>query len=233
MRWVKGIAWVVLSAILVSGSTGCKSKHPAPENNTQPVVQDDGTRAALEAATRDKEAAERELQRLMNELASKDSQIAALQGQVQENMQTSTRLQKELEEFARRTPGTQAIDGGLRFEEYLLFDSGRAELKKSGQSALDKLVELLKGKDAYVKVEGHTDTDPIVKSASLWKSKDNFELGAYRALAVVTWLKGRGIPGDHMFLASYGEHKPLVDNTSKEAKSKNRRVEILIYDRKG
>src|SRR5690348_1226589 len=56
----------------------------------------------------------------------------------------------------------------------LFFDSGRATLKESAKKSLDKVAAALKKDYAnkHVRIEGHTDSDPIVHS----KWKGNKEL---------------------------------------------------------
>ena len=73
---------------------------------------------------------------------------------------------------------------------------------------------------------GHTDSDPIRKSG--WK--DNRELSAQRALAVVRQLQTAGISGGQLVACGWGEHRPLVENSTNTAKAKNRRVEIFAVD---
>ena len=175
MHRFKSVAGIALVLVSLGISAGC-TKHP-PAN--QPVVpatqpQDDPARNALQACERDKKALEDEMQRMMKDLAAKDGEIARWKGEAAQHQETSSKLQKELEAFASRTPGTQALQDGILFTEALLFDSGRADLKPGGRAALDKLAELLKGKNAYIRVEWHTDSDPILKSGSLWHTKDNF-----------------------------------------------------------
>ncbi len=231
MLRVRGGFLAVCCLTLAALSGGCRSKETQPEK----PVNDDSARIAamLRECEANKQALQSEIERLMRDMAGKDGEIARWRTEAEASRATSSKLQKELEEFASRTPGTRALDGGVLFEESLLFDPGKAELKAGGRNALDMLTDLLRGKDAYLRVEGHTDSDPIQKSASLWKTRDNFELGAYRALAVTVYLKSKGVSGTRMYLASYGEHKPMADNSSKENKQKNRRVEIYIFDRKG
>lgn len=230
MRSLRSILWVLAVSVSLVATAGCKQPTPKPEP-VAPVVQDDTARNALQACEKDKKALEDEMQRMMKELAAKDGEIARWRNEAAQHQETSSKLQKELEEFVSRTPGTQSLQDGVLFTEALLFDSGRADLKAGGKAALDKLADILKNKNAYLRVEGHTDSDPIQKSGSLWHTKDNFELGAYRALSVTIYLKSMGVPPAKMYLASYGEHKPIAGNDTKENKAKNRRVEIHIFDK--
>ena len=81
--------------------------------------------------------------------------------------------------------------------------------------------------DARVRAEGHTDSDPIRKSA--WR--DNLELSEARARAVASFMVGRGgLPRDHVESVGYGERRPVAANTTREGKARNRRVEIVLLD---
>jgi flagellar motor protein MotB len=123
-----------------------------------------------------------------------------------------------------------AQDGDLvriRVESSQLFGSGRAELKPEVASTLDRIAQALKSDYAgrLVGIEGHTDSDPITKS----KWKNNHELAVARSVALFTALKKRGVSESQLFVAGYGPNRPLGPEQSKQGKSQNRRVEIVIY----
>jgi len=106
--------------------------------------------------------------------------------------------------------------------EAILFDSGKAVLKESSKATLAKVAAVVKKHYAgkTIRVEGHTDADPIKKSA--WK--DNWELSTERALAVVRDLtKVGGIDPKDIYAAGFGEYAPKAGD-----KARNRRVEIVI-----
>ena len=75
-----------------------------------------------------------------------------------------------------------------------------------------------------IRVQGHTDGDPIKKSG--WK--DNWELSCERALTVVRQLTKAGINPKNVCAAGFGRHRPVADNSSRAGKSRNRRVEIVV-----
>ena len=118
--------------------------------------------------------------------------------------------------------------GNLKTSSDILFDSGKIDLKPQGQQALQeiagKLKEILTDKRVMLRVDGHTDGQPIKLSG--WK--DNLHLSLMRARAVVAYLASQGIPAEAMCAAGFGEFHPVADNTSREGMSKNRRVELLL-----
>ncbi len=113
----------------------------------------------------------------------------------------------------------------------ILFDSGKATLKSATSRELDHILGVLKAKYAGkdVDVVGHTDTDPILKTKDLWK--DNWELSAQRALSVARYLMGHGIPDKQIQASGCGPARPVASNATADGKSKNRRVEIVVYIR--
>lgn len=113
----------------------------------------------------------------------------------------------------------------------ILFDSGKAEVKKGGEEILDKVVAILKDvQDKAIRIEGHTDN--VLISPSLQKRyPTNWELSAARAINVTRFLQRQGIPTDRLAAVAYGEWKPVGDNATPEGRAKNRRIEINLVDR--
>lgn len=102
----------------------------------------------------------------------------------------------------------------------VLFDSGKATLKSTAKKDLDRVVSELKKsyRNAAVRVEGHTDSDPIKRSN--WRSND--ELSQARADAVMRYLSSKGISTDRMTAIGFGSSKP------KGSKAASRRVEVIV-----
>ena len=109
----------------------------------------------------------------------------------------------------------------------LLFDSGKAKVRKEAYSLLDKVAVVLKENvpQFNVGIEGHTDNQPIKYSG--WKS--NWELSSHRALGVLHYLvSGKGISPTRLSAIGYGEYHPVASNDTNEGRQLNRRVEIVI-----
>ena len=118
---------------------------------------------------------------------------------------------------------------GLRIEGDLLFASGKATLKKGAEALLAKVAKTLKkDKTGKIRICGYTDSDPIRRSASKWKS--NFQLSGARALAVLNSLAAQGVPKSRMHFVGFGEYDliPKGAKLGKENKAKSRRAEIWI-----
>ena len=111
----------------------------------------------------------------------------------------------------------------------LLFEPGKAEIKRSVISELDQIATILQDRyrDKDVSVVGHTDSDPILKTKNLWK--DNWHLSSARALAVARYLVKKGIRPDKLGAVAAGEFRPVANNSTASGKAKNRRVEIVVH----
>ncbi len=143
------------------------------------------------------------------------------------------RLMAELNNLAKAIGGGASVrqtpEGPvIQLPEIILFDSGMADIKPEGQTALKKIAEHLQSRpDESVNVVGHTDSDPIVKTKYMWST--NHHLAAGRALSVFEYLTEQGgVDKSRVYIVSYGPNRPVADNDTKEGKRKNRRVEFML-----
>ncbi|QEK12268.1 OmpA family protein [Crassaminicella thermophila] len=117
----------------------------------------------------------------------------------------------------------------LRFKDNVLFDSGYAALKPAAKKTLKFIADLLKQDEfitKYIRVEGHTDSDPIINSK---KFPTNWELSVTRASNVVRFLiEEAGIKANRLSASGYSQYHPVAPNDTFENKAKNRRVDIVI-----
>ena len=124
-------------------------------------------------------------------------------------------------------PGDNTIV--LSLPELVLFESGAAALRAEALPFLQALAEALVELDRQVKVQGHTDNVPI-RSAQF---PSNWELSAVRAVMVVRALgELYGVPTQNLSAVGYADSRPVIDNTTPENRAKNRRVEIVVLERK-
>jgi chemotaxis protein MotB len=114
----------------------------------------------------------------------------------------------------------------MRFTDRLMFDLGIARISDEARPLLDLLAtELARYPDYQVTIEGHTDNLPILTP----EYPSNWELSVARAVNVLRFLAEKhGISSERLSAAGYGEYRPLMDNDTPEARSRNRRVEIAI-----
>jgi len=116
----------------------------------------------------------------------------------------------------------------VNMEAAILFDSGRADVKLEGVDILNKMVETLKSVDnKAIRIEGHTDNVPI--SGVLTRAfPTNWELSAARAINVAKFLQEQGIDPSNLSAAAFAEYKPVADNSTREGRARNRRIEITL-----
>ncbi|MDR2581071.1 MAG: flagellar motor protein MotB [Fibromonadaceae bacterium] len=106
------------------------------------------------------------------------------------------------------------------------FASGSADLREQGREILRDIGDIIKDNpNLRIRIEGHTDDVPIRST----RFRSNWDLSSARSLSVVELLAEQtGILPQNMSAVGYGEHRPLVPNTSPENRSKNRRIQIFV-----
>ncbi len=127
-------------------------------------------------------------------------------------------------------PGVTMVRTGegvaFRMQGEVLFSAGQAVITDSGKTTLKALAKALEREGKMIRVDGHTDAQPIRRSK--WKS--NLDLSIARSLAVAAYLKEQGFPAERLSVAGYGEFRPEVQGASDAALRQNRRVEVLMLD---
>ena len=134
---------------------------------------------------------------------------------------------KKLEDDLGGTATVERVGEGIKltFDNQLLFDFGKTDLKERNRHDLEKFAETLKTyPDTDLLIVGHTD--------NVGSEKFNLTLSKNRANAVSTELKYFGVARSRISIKGKGENQPAVSNTTEENRSKNRRVEIGIYANK-
>lgn len=114
----------------------------------------------------------------------------------------------------------------ISISDKLLFKSGSAIINKSAEGVVEKIATVLNDHtDLDILVEGHTDNVPIATDCI----KDNWDLSAHRATAVVRLLQKKyEVAPDRMTAGGRGEFIPKASNESAEGRAQNRRTEIII-----
>jgi len=151
-----------------------------------------------------------------------------LQSMVNQGKADRDKLERELRALADSTKGVAYVETAegmtLVLENAIVFASGQNTLQDAGKRALAQVAGLLRGKSEDIRIDGHTDSDPIKSSSWL----NNHDLACGRALAVFAELKTQGINESRMYVAGFGPNRPVASNSSKAGKAKNRRVELLL-----
>ena len=115
----------------------------------------------------------------------------------------------------------------------IYFNFGKTSLSGQSFPELDKLVKFIKENPGVsFEIAGHTDTEG--------PEDYNLILSQERAQAVVNYLVSHGVEHSRLVSHGYGETRPVDMGVTKEAQSRNRRVELTVLnmgvggsDRKG
>lgn len=115
--------------------------------------------------------------------------------------------------------------------KFLHYDSGDAAIKNENYKVLDQLIEYLRTSAdmRMIRIEGHTDNVEIGPSLKS-RYPSNWELSKVRANGVLRYLVEKGgVEPKRISAVGLGDTKPTATNTEEEGRTRNRRVEILLY----
>jgi chemotaxis protein MotB len=220
----------VALVMFVLAMTGCGKKYQ--KENVVLKSQIDSLNTANQKLSQDNQSCQTTLKSKEDELQKK---LAEVQAQSQQENAAFQEMQAAMKaELDAKQVTIQELEGKMTLSmvEAILFDSGKAVVKKQGQEALKKVADVLKGvKDQEIIVAGHTDNVPITsKLAATYPT--NWELSAARAIAVVKLLQKDGVDPMMLVATGFGEYRPVADNSTPEGRAQNRRMEIVLMPRK-
>ena len=190
--------------------------------------------AALEEALGASETKEKESQLRVADLGQRLN--VALAQRVQELSRYRSDFFGKLREILGTRPDIRIVGDRFVFQSEVFFDSGAAVLRPEGRAELDQLAVALldlekkipAGINWVLRVDGHTDTRPLTASSPF---KSNWELSAARAISVVQYLIGKGVPPQRLVAAGFGEFQPIDPGTTEDAFNRNRRIELKLTER--
>ncbi|HTY93463.1 MAG TPA: flagellar motor protein MotD [Steroidobacteraceae bacterium] len=164
---------------------------------------------------------------------------------------TATVTRKQAEEIARSQAESQALDKvasdvsaamsdliksdlvavrrkgstiEVEIRTDILFPSGSATLSPTAVGVIRKLSQTLAQLPNPVRVEGHTDSQPIETAAF----PSNWELSAARAASVVHLIANSGIDPARLSVIGRAQYSPVQSNATVAGRNANRRVLIAI-----
>ena len=168
----------------------------------------------------------------VGEMDQKELMEAAEEEQLEASQKLAEKIQAELEEgdiedVVSLNYTSQFVQ--LTIQGSILFDSGKVEIKSDAIPVIDKVGQILESyAGGTVDIEGHTDNVPM---SSGGKYANNDELSSGRALAVFNYLvENTTLDPANLIHTGRGEYDPIADNSTDEGRSRNRRVEIKIYN---
>jgi len=151
----------------------------------------------------------------------KDSMNLAVQYNLEKTMNTS-----ELDEDEDIAVNINETVVMISISDKMLFNSGSYRISSKANNILQKLADVINSEESIdVMVEGHTDS----RSISTEKIADNWDLSVLRATSVVRKLQHKyNVDPAKLIASGRSSYQPLVDNDTRENRSKNRRTRIIL-----
>jgi outer membrane protein OmpA-like peptidoglycan-associated protein len=200
--------------LLVAGLslTGCATKKYVDEAVANSESVTNGKIGEVQTSV---ESNQKEITALHQKDAEMQAQIDKLSATAKDALERATKAGK----LAEGTFVAEVIltdeDVRFGFDNYQLSDEAKAALDAFASKVISKNV------GAYLEIQGHTD--------NIGSESYNLSLGYKRAEKVMKYLASeKGFPLHRMNVTSYGEYKPIADNSTREGRAQNRRVALVL-----
>ena len=171
-----------------------------------------------------------------SELQEEEDEEESLSAKLEEEgLKESEEMAEKIQEALEEVGKSKEVDVTFTSQYVLmtlkgsvLFDSGKAELKQEAMSTIAQIGVILERYGEYgIEIEGHTDNVPMMGG----KYENNDVLSSYRALSLFNYLTSNtNIDPATIKHSGRGEYAPIADNSTPEGRSKNRRIEIKVYN---
>jgi len=103
----------------------------------------------------------------------------------------------------------------------ITFQTGSADLNANFYKVLDGVgIVVEEYNKTLIVIEGHTD--------NVGSDESNQSLSERRAASVGQYLMGKGVNGQRVLTAGFGESRPVASNDTDAGRSQNRRVEVRL-----
>jgi outer membrane protein OmpA-like peptidoglycan-associated protein len=209
------VTWVAL--ITLAASTACVSKKVYRAD----VEEQDKRVSGVESAV---ESNERRISELSDETDQKIESVRGTAEKAVEIGSTALGRAEAAEVAAERASRGRLLWTVTLSDDLVKFSFDQATLPPEATQELDALVAKAKAMDraVYFEIEGHTD--------NIGTEEYNQQLGERRASAVRNYLNQQGIPLHALNVISYGEARPVADNTTPAGRAQNRRVIVRVLE---
>jgi peptidoglycan-associated lipoprotein len=170
--------------------------------------------------------------------ATTNQRIESVSSQVEDLQQKQQQTDVKLEQLSQSAQEAlkRAQEAGVLAKGQVVFEQSFAEdrikfkldsyeLDAAAKAALDEFAGRVKGLDGqyFVEIQGHTD--------DTGGERHNEELGQDRADSVRRYLsREHKLPLARMSTISYGDTLPLESNKSRDGRSANRRVVLVVLE---
>ena len=228
--------WILLLLLPVAACGINKDLYQKDMQNLK--AQIDNCEASKADVVREKQDISNQLKQVVTE----KGKLSEEKGRLSADLQKSLDKVQELKAMARkREQAIEAMRGKLKnllaagklkirsfrgmlvieMGEKILFDVGKSKLTTEGKLALTELTPILATiKNRNFQVAGHTDETGAPEF--------NWRLSLDRAINVVFFMIGEGMPPDRISAAGYGQYAPIASNDTDEGKASNRRIDIVL-----
>ena len=106
---------------------------------------------------------------------------------------------------------------------HLLFATGKSKILPASYTSMNLLVAILEtDKALQLRIDGHTD--------NVGKPDKNQILSEARANAAKEYLVKKGIAAERIITTGYGDTSPVADNKTSKGRTKNRRIEMKVFN---
>jgi len=206
------LAFCLVAAVAVSG---CVTK----KHFRQTIAEQDQKIGQVQSGVEENE-------RRIGDLKSEtDQRVAQVDSKADQANQGATAAMTRAEGAEKLAKGKVLWEVTLTNDQ-VKFGSDTAEIPDSATVPLDQLSDQVKALDktVYLEIEGHTD--------STGSEKYNYGLGLQRAEVVREYLSNGNnhLPLHMLNVISYGESKPIADNSTRDGRAQNRRVVIKVLE---
>jgi peptidoglycan-associated lipoprotein len=188
------------------------------------------TRGYVESQVSESEVrTEERVEGLETQVEENQTQIAAQGEQIDDAVKRIDEMSDTAREaLGRAIAAGKVAEGKLIYETVLTdedvqFGVSKAALTDAAQARLAEIAAQLTEENTgvFLEIQGHTD--------STGSEAYNLLLGERRAEAVRTYLsREHHLPLHRMSVISYGESRPIADNSTSAGRAQNRRVTIVV-----
>lgn len=220
---------LVVCALGVFGTSACASKKYVRKQVDARVTPVEGRTGELEESSRNLTNRTTELEGttttmkgqisdLNNHTAELDRGVSDAKGRADDAMNTAKGVDNKVDTLVNNLDVWKVND-----TESVLFAVGSSKLTADGKAALDQLISKTKDTTGYLlEIQGFTD--------STGGEMANRRLSEARAKVVYDYLAEHDVPIHKMQIVGFGEAKPVAENTTRDGRKQNRRVEIRLLN---